>query len=168
MSRVADTHNNPFFVDDETFPPQRSAFAVLLAERDDLLSKSPQELLKRAQAKFDEDTEVAAVYGKPITERDLKSAATRLENPSDRLVNELLDFRFHRFELESIPELTGALASFREAFSKWEKPETVDFSLVASILLQDMPKVERQDRARVVPEPPELPVLKTVLKRIDK
>lgn len=166
MNRVADTHNNPFFVDDETFPPQRSAFAILLAERDDLLTATPAELLERARAKLDEDPQMAAVYGKSIVEDDLRSAASCLEKPADRLINELLDFRFHGYELESIPELTLALDRFREAFSTWEFPETTDLSLLASILLQDMPTQEHAKIERVMPAVPEIPSQEKMMKRI--
>ncbi len=166
MSWVADTHNNPFLVDDETSPPQRSAFAILMAERDDLDSLTVEELLERAKKRLSEDPQLATVYGRPLSEGDLEKAATRLTNPADRLINELLDFKFHRFDLSSITELTNAIEAFRGALSTWEWPEIVDLSLLAMILSEDLEPLTPEPLGRDVPKAPELPVLKDMIQRL--
>ncbi len=165
MNRVADTHNNPFFVDDESLPPQRSAFAVLLAERDDLLGQPVEELLERAKAHLQRDPQLATVYGRSVTEEDLNEAATRLSNPGDRLVNEILDFHFHTFDLQSIPELAQATDTFRKSLARWEWPELVDLSLIASIINQNLEPIEPPSLTRHAPKPPELPDLVAMINR---
>ena len=167
MTWIADVHNNPFFVDDETLPPQRSALAVLLAERDELLDNSVESLLERARRRLRDDPQLATVYGRSITEDELTQAAARLSNPQDRLINELLDFRFHPFDLKGIPELSEATRTFRGALSRWDWPELADLSLIATILRENLPPVDVKPLQRCQLEKPEIPSLGQSLDALD-
>ncbi len=151
MSFIADTHNNPFHVDDVTLPPQRSAFAVLGVNRDELRGIGIEAAYERARRRLDSDSEFGGVYGRSLHEDDLRMAQTRLEEPGNRVVNELLDFHFEPYQLDDMEELAEILDAFRAALAVQESPRVEDPSLIARIL---------SERVALMPAPT-LPPLRT-------
>ncbi|MCB9832816.1 MAG: hypothetical protein H6807_10100 [Planctomycetes bacterium] len=153
MSIIADTRNNPFQIDDSTTPPQRSALAVLEVERDELREIGVEAAFERARRRLGADSGLSSVYGRSLTEDDLRMAVTRLGNPRDRVVNELLDYRHEVFQIGELPELREVLEAFRAVLASQEGPRVEDPSLIAAMLV---------DRV-VLPRLEELPALATAV-----
>lgn len=154
---IADAYNNPFLIDGKTGPPARSAFAVLNCERDELETKSVDQILARAVAAFDACPELATVYGRQVTKAELKSAADRLRDPRSLVVNELLDYRLNRFDVSDLVELKEAVADYKERVARYREPEMTDPRLLGELLGASLAAPTLATPIGFKVPPPELP-----------
>lgn len=162
---IADIYNNPFAADGATTPPARSALAWLDCDREDLAEKGLDDVLALARRRLFENPDLATVYGRAVSERDLDTAAAALGEPVGRALAELLDYRFHSMDLSDMEELDGVLANYRESLIGPVVPSGAAQTVVAA-LLEEMLKHDRTSAISVAPpsiEEPELPSMSDLL-----
>ena len=84
-------------------------------------------------------------------------------NPKSRLVNELLDYRHHRFDFGNLDELQAAVDEYRQHFEQTDPLEVADVSLICRLLLDlvEPPDVPRPGRLQMAP--PDLPSAEELL-----
>ena len=163
MKRVADHVNNPFVFDRCVVPPSRSALAVLNVEREELASTSIDDLLARALTQLSDDPDLATCYGQPVSADDLREAADALRDPASRLVNMLLDYRHHRFDLAAVEEVQERLERFERKLVRRGRPRSVEIALVARLLQQILTSAEAPKPDDPQLDPPEIPSIDTLL-----
>lgn len=155
--RVADAYNNPFHVDGQTSPPTRSALAVLGVERDEVRDDDVDALLSRAIERLNDDSDTAMVYGRPVTESDLRAAADVLRDPTGRAISEVLDFAVHRFDLSDVTELHTAVQELEKKVVRYEMPRVEDLRLVGRLLSEQAAPPEAPAAPRLERGEPVLP-----------